>query len=492
MKAALRKGTAKRTSEPLPFPAAEFSLAAVGRNRPHNLFFPAMPCHDDADHDLRRSYEYWRDAAPPKPLSGQPTPEELDRLREFGTRRKEWLLSLEERERTQINVWDWEATRKRKEEARRQHAEAKKAAVNSIKKQRDASICRHWARTGTCLYGDACKFRHPEDNAITCNTNIKNLHRSRTRANRTNDNRMGAFRRFLLDTFGEQRLKYGSGVVEVAAGIHGGVSFELVNLNGIPCTAIEPRGPLRLTKRRRMLKNGIYHRTIPLQKYNSIGLEDVLVEGEGGDETGDDQLIIGKAPRHWRLFFCDWMIAPESEDINKRLVRSAKKAAALVGPAATASGHEEDYCAEHEEAGRESDSDTDDNESPATNADNPVFCQPCGIGEAQASPPATEVSSTLASASIIIGLHPDQPTGDIVDAALSMDKPFAVVPCCVFPKIFDQRTLPCETHVRSYEQFIEWIMLKNAMIRKKDLGFGGRSVVLYYDPGWEDGNVKKE
>ena len=460
-----------------------------------------MPRPNDGDHDLRRSYEHWRDAAPPKPLSGkQPTPDELDRLRQFGTRRKEWLMSLEESERDQINIWDREATRKRKEEARRQHAEAKKAVINLQKKQRDGSICRHWAKTGTCLYGGECKFRHPEDlfqqkqdSTGTYNKGTKNLHRSRTRANRTNDNRMGAFRRFLLDTYGEQRLKSGSGVVEVAAGIHGGVSFELVNLNGIPCTAIEPRGPFRLTKRRRMLQNGIYHRTLPLQKYNSIGLEDVLVGGGGNDASGDDQLTIGKAPRHWRLFFGNWMIAlaPESDHLNKRLAMSAKKAAALVGPAATTSGHEDDYCAEHEEEdGSEGDSDADDNKSFAMNEDNRVFCQPCGIGEAQAPPPATEVFSTLESASIIIGLHPDQPTSDIVDMALAMDKPFAVVPCCVFPKIFDQRELPCGTPVRSYEHFIEWIMSKNPLIRKKDLGFGGRSFVLYYDPKWEDDEIK--
>ena len=68
--------------------------------------------------------------------------------------------------------------------------------------------------------------------------------------------------------------------------------------------------------------------------------------------------------------------------------------------------------------------------------------------------------------------------------ALALDKPFAVIPCCVFFKIFDQRVLPCGTPVKSYGQFIEWIMSKNALIRKKDLGFGGRSLVLYYDPSW--------
>ena len=428
--------------------------------------------NDDA---LRRSYEQWRDVAPPKPLSGKnPSVDELDRLRAYGAARKKWLGALTENDRSQITLWDKEASRLRKEEARKEHAEAKKAAINARNQQHDFTLCRHWAKTGACLYGDACEFRHPiamsqnQDNN-NIDTSTKNPHRSRTRANRTNDNRMGAFRRFLLDVYGEQRLKSGSGVLEVAAGIHGGVSFELVNLNDIPCTAIEPRGPLRLTKRRRMLQNGIYHRTIPLQKYNSIGLEDVLAETEGDS---------GRAPRHWRLFFGNWMVASESDDIDKRLTRSAKKAASLIAPAATTSGHEEDYCKGKEDSD-ESDSDADDQES-----SNEILCQPCGIGEAQAPPPATEIESTISAASIIIGLHSDQPTGDIVDMALALDKPFAVIPCCVFPKIFDQRVLPCGTPVKSYEQFVEWIMSKNALIRKKDLEFGGRSLVLYYDPIW--------
>ena len=33
---------------------------------------------------------------------------------------------------------------------------------------------------------------------------------------------------------------------------------------------------------------------------------------------------------------------------------------------------------------------------------------------------------------IIIGMHPDQATEPIIDMALKFQKPFAVVPCCVF------------------------------------------------------------
>ena len=43
------------------------------------------------------------------------------------------------------------------------------------------------------------------------------------------------------------------------------------------------------------------------------------------------------------------------------------------------------------------------------------------------------VGRDLADCDVLVGMHPDQATEPIVDAALAMGKPFAVVPCCVFP-----------------------------------------------------------
>ena len=45
----------------------------------------------------------------------------------------------------------------------------------------------------------------------------------------------------------------------------------------------------------------------------------------------------------------------------------------------------------------------------------------------------------LRNCSAIVGMHPDQATGAIVDAALVLHKPFAVVPCCVFPESHPER-----------------------------------------------------
>lgn len=41
--------------------------------------------------------------------------------------------------------------------------------------------------------------------------------------------------------------------------------------------------------------------------------------------------------------------------------------------------------------------------------------------------------------SVVVGMHPDQATDAIVDFALEYNKPFAVVPCCVFPDLFNHR-----------------------------------------------------
>lgn len=44
------------------------------------------------------------------------------------------------------------------------------------------------------------------------------------------------------------------------------------------------------------------------------------------------------------------------------------------------------------------------------------------------------MAKQLQACSLVLGLHPDQATDSIVDFAMQYGKPFAVVPCCVFPR----------------------------------------------------------
>ena len=45
----------------------------------------------------------------------------------------------------------------------------------------------------------------------------------------------------------------------------------------------------------------------------------------------------------------------------------------------------------------------------------------------------------------------------IVDFALCENKPFAIVPCCVFPRMFQNRRLKDGTHVKKFEQFVQYL-----------------------------------
>ena len=82
------------------------------------------------------------------------------------------------------------------------------------------------------------------------------------------------------------------------------------------------------------------------------------------------------------------------------------------------------------------------------------------------------------SSAVIVGMHPDQATEPIVDAALRLNKPFAVVPCCVFPDAFPERALD-GAPVRSYAQFLDYLRAKDPGIETAYLPFQGRSRVLY-------------
>ena len=57
--------------------------------------------------------------------------------------------------------------------------------------------------------------------------------------------------RFLIDTFGKEVLDHGSGVLDIAGG-KGELSFELVNLNNIQATVVEPR-PLQLWRQHKWM-----------------------------------------------------------------------------------------------------------------------------------------------------------------------------------------------------------------------------------------------
>ena len=92
---------------------------------------------------------------------------------------------------------------------------------------------------------------------------------------------------------------------------------------------------------------------------------------------------------------------------------------------------------------------------------------------------AQEHQDLIEGASIFVGLHPDEPTEDILDLALAFNKPLAIVPCCVFPGFFPLRKLPCGTPVRTYEQFLQYLLAKDSRLQIACLPFEGRNQVIF-------------
>lgn len=88
-------------------------------------------------------------------------------------------------------------------------------------------------------------------------------------------------------------------------------------------------------------------------------------------------------------------------------------------------------------------------------------------------------SSFLRDCSLIVGMHPDEATEAIVDAALGLRKSFAIVPCCVMSRAFPNRTSPDGKRVETYEAFVEYLVAKHQHIHTAFLPFAGRNQVLY-------------
>ena len=102
------------------------------------------------------------------------------------------------------------------------------------------------------------------------------------------------------------------------------------------------------------------------------------------------------------------------------------------------------------------------------------------------------VEKAVRNASLIIGLHADGATEAIVDAALRYNKPFVIVPCCVFPNLFRHRFIYVEDDagngnekkkvaVRSHEQFCQYLLDKDDRFRQEELPFEGRNVAIWWD-----------
>ncbi|GLD94286.1 hypothetical protein PINS_up002897 [Pythium insidiosum] len=98
--------------------------------------------------------------------------------------------------------------------------------------------------------------------------------------------------------------------------------------------------------------------------------------------------------------------------------------------------------------------------------------------------PANE--QLIQEASVLIGMHPDEATDAIIDVALRYNKPFALVPCCVFGHAFPDRRRPDGvSKVVSFDDLVEYLEHKHSSIQRDYLSFDGKNLVLFRKEGAE-------
>jgi len=282
--------------------------------------------------------------------------------------------------------------------------------------------------------------------------------RSGTHARPNNQSRHQQFVQFLVDTFGLEALRAGAGVLDVAGGA-GGVAFECAFRRGISCTTVDPRPMKASTKQRRAFRNRANAMAHGVESEAQCvmvasggdgaggwGFEDAR-EGEGGNgEGGEPSLPLVCAP------CAGDGDEPELGSGESGAPGNAAAAYAPIAPSFLQAAAEDGVSA---------------------------ACLPRQLCAPFETDFAERHAPLWNACSVVVGMHPDQATEAMVDLALAHGKPFAIVPCCVFPKLFAARRLSDGGSVSTYSELVEYLLQKDASLERTELQLlEGRNTVV--------------
>ena len=269
----------------------------------------------------------------------------------------------------------------------------------------------------------------------------------RRRAVVNNHNRAAVFRKWVIDTFPAEYLKL---ILDVAGG-KGEVSVPLA-LAGYNCIVIDPRECD--WSKNRIVKNLQFH----LQARNTKTYY-ALAERVGEERLEREGLPV---PRRLLEYFTadDAAFADEIMLLNPNVRVNPPDSTEESRDFACKSGVDE------------------------LNVGSPQISSVPDVAEGRIT-----IHSAKRDGTILLGMHSDEATEPIVDFAIRNKRPFAVVPCCVFPKDNPHRRHP-ETggKVESYADFVAYLKAKQTLcgspIQETSLAFDGRNTVLYYVPSF--------
>lgn len=313
-------------------------------------------------------------------------------------------------------------------------------------------------------------------------------------------------------------------MLDVAGG-KGELAFQLRNLNAIPTAVVDPR-PLQLGSFQSRLARGMYHRNPVLSTHNTVAGPDParpngvapehcriffdaemhrLVLGDGnfvGD--GDAPCIpVHATPKRWDDHFRSSTIRSLRTKWTLKGLRHEDDTALGGGGDRRGDGGDDGRSGggtdappprspvrcDGVDAGRSAPTGPGPLECPPASSSTPLAPAPGDAQAYQSSPrrgkacvdcPA-RAQELLTTCSAIVGLHPDQAAGAIIDFSLALRVPFAIVPCCVYSAEFTKRKVDGE-QVKSYDDLLRFLQAKHPAIRAQDLDFEGKNRCLWWAP----------
>ena len=238
--------------------------------------------------------------------------------------------------------------------------------------------------------------------------------RRRTKAPKKDD-RFAKFASFMVAEHGHEVLSAGTGVMDVAGGC-GRLAYELCVRRGVPCCVLDPKTPT-LHKRQ----------WTALTKRREVSLALAAL--------ADRSLL--------------------AEEISSRMQAAEPK---FVEHYLSSTSWQSEQDQQHVQQQLEA-----------------LYRTPSAEGAAPAVLSGGAVHALLQQASVVVGLHPDQATEPIIDVALALGKPAAVVPCCIFPTLFNERRTRAGNEVRRHDDFVEYLVDKDESAQHIKLEFDGRN-----------------
>lgn len=301
---------------------------------------------------------------------------------------------------------------------------------------------------------------------------------------RSHASRAAVFAEWLLKVFDEGVLRSTGGVLEVAGG-RGELAFELAVKRQIPCTVLDPRCP------------GGGHPSAPWSEWRVSRPQRVWLKANCGLRSyAACQAYVASCPlRQCRATVHE---AIEGTAATGAMTEASSSSAGTQTDASA--GEQEPPSVTSALANTNTDIDPVQHEA-STKAlrhekSSEVVVDLDSVEEkdqADVPPPPKAFAAMVvdhsswadicARASVVVGLHPDQATGGVMELAQAIGRPFAVVPCCTFADDFPERQLADSKPVRTYTDLIDWLQQVGGPTTRKDfLPFVGKNLVVFQPP----------